>query len=175
MLIIPDVLNREQVRTFQDFALPKQLAPPTFSKYEPGMEYGTHVDTPLMGHGATMRSDLSLTVFLSDPSSYDGGELTVETGVGEQTVKLPPGWAVVYTSTTLHRVRPVTRGARLVGLSWVQSFVKDEGMREILHDIAVATQALDKPPEPSEAEHRQAIKNRLYKAYANLVRRQAEV
>jgi PKHD-type hydroxylase len=82
---------------------------------------------------------------------------------------------VVYTSTTLHRVRPVTRGARLVGLSWVQSFVKDEGMREILHDIAVATRALDKPPEPSEAEHRHAIKNRLYKAYANLVRRQAEV
>jgi PKHD-type hydroxylase len=162
-------------RTFQDFAMPKHMAPPTFSKYEPGMEYGTHVDTPLMGHGATMRSDLSLTVFLSDPADYDGGELTVETGFGEQAVKLPPGWVVVYSSTTLHRVRPVTRGARLVGLSWVQSFVKDEGMREILYDIAIATQALDKPPEGSEAEHRLAIKNRLYKAYANLVRRQAEV
>jgi PKHD-type hydroxylase len=162
-------------RTFQDFAMPKHLAPPTFSKYEPGMEYGTHVDTPLMGHGATMRSDLSLTVFLSDPASYGGGELTVETGFGEQAVKLPPGWVVVYTSTALHRVSPVTRGARLVGLSWVQSFIKDEGMREILYDIAVATQALDKPGGAADAAHVLAIKNRLYKAYANLMRRQAEV
>lgn len=162
-------------RTFQDFVLPKQIAPPIFSKYEPGMEYGLHVDTPLMGQQSVIRSDLSLTLFLSDPTSYDGGELTVLTAYGEQMVKLPSGDAVVYQSTSLHRVTPVTRGARIVALSWVQSYVKDEGMREVLHDIALATQALDQPPEGSEAEHRYAIKNRLFKAYANLMRRQADV
>jgi PKHD-type hydroxylase len=156
-------------RTFHDFALPKQIAPPIFSRYEPGMEYGTHVDTALMGRTSVIRSDLSLTLFLSDPASYDGGELTVETTFGEQQVKLPPGPAVVYASTTLHRVAPVTRGARIVALSWVQSYVRDEGMREILFDLAIATQALDTGGSPGD------IKNRLYKTYANLMRREAEV
>ncbi len=156
-------------RTFQDFALPKQIAPPIFSRYEPGMEYGTHVDTALMGRAAVIRSDVSLTLFLSDPASYDGGELTIETAHGDQQVKLPPGDAVVYASTTLHRVAPVTRGARIVALSWVQSYVRDQGMRDILHDLSSATQALDGGASTTD------IKNRLFKAYANLMRREAEV
>ncbi len=156
-------------RTFQDFALPNRIAPPIFSRYEPGMEYGTHVDTALMGRAAVIRSDLSLTLFLSDPASYDGGELTIETAHGDQQVKLPPGDAVVYASTTLHRVAPVTSGMRIVALSWVQSYVRDAGMRDILHDLSSATQALDRGGPPAE------IKNRLFKAYANLMRREAEV
>ena len=153
-------------RAFQDFALPKHIAPPIFSRYEPGMEYGTHVDTALMGRTNVIRSDLSLTLFLSDPASYDGGELTAS---GEQQVKLPPGDVVVYASTTLHRVAPVTRGARVVALSWVQSYVRDEGMRDILHDLSSATQALDGGGSATD------IKNRLFKAYANLMRCEAEV
>ncbi len=156
-------------RMFQDFALPKHIAPPIFSRYEPGMEYGTHVDTALMGHQSVIRSDLSLTLFLSDPARYDGGELTIETAHGEQQVKLAPGDAVVYASTTLHRVAPVTRGARVVALSWVQSYIRDEGMRDILHDLSTATQAFDRGAPADE------IKNRLFKAYANLMRREAEV
>ncbi len=162
-------------RMFQDFALPKHITPPIYSRYEPGMEYGLHVDTPLMGKTSVIRSDLSVTLFLSDPTTYDGGELAVDTTYGEQMVKLPPGDAVVYLSTSLHRVAAVTRGQRIAALSWVQSFVKDEGMREVLFDIAQATQALDHPPEESEAEHLHTIKNRLFKAYANLMRRHADV
>ncbi len=156
-------------RAFQDFALPRHIAPPIFSRYEPGMEYGSHVDTALMGRASVIRSDLSLTLFLSDPASYDGGELTIETAAGERQIKLASGDAVVYASTTLHRVAPVTRGARVVALSWVQSYVRDEGMRDILHDLSSATQALDGGGSATD------IKNRLFKAYANRMRREAEV
>lgn len=156
---------------FQDFALPKLLAPPIFSQYREGMEYGTHVDTPLMGQNGLMRSDLSLTLFLCDPADYDGGELTVETPFGDQTTKLPAGHAVVYQSTSLHRVQPVTRGVRLVALSWVQSCVQDEGIREVLFDLSTASRELN---EKQGGEDMKAIKDRLFKAYANLVRRHAE-
>ncbi len=156
-------------RAFQDFALPRHIAPPIFSRYEPGMEYGSHVDTALMGRASVIRSDLSLTLFLSDPASYDGGELTIETAAGERRIKLASGDAVVYASTTLHRVAPVTGGVRVVALSWVQSYVRDQGMREILHDLSSATQALDGDASTTD------IKNRLFKAYANLMRREAEV
>lgn len=160
---------------FQDFALPKQIAPPIFSKYEPGMDYGTHVDSPLMGRQNMIRSDMSMTLFLSDPTSYDGGELTVETTYGDQAVKLPGGDAVLYQSTSLHRVQPVTRGARIVALSWIQSVVRDEGMREVLFDISHATKQLDAPAPDNPVAHRAKIKNQLFKAYANLMRRQADV
>jgi PKHD-type hydroxylase len=156
--------------TFQDFALPKQIAPPIYSKYVPGMDYGTHVDAPLMGQQSMLRSDLSMTLFLSDPTSYDGGELTVGTTFGDQEVKLAPGDAVLYPSTTLHRVQPVTRGERIVVLSWIQSFIKDEGMREIMFDLATASRQLQQP-----GADLGELGNRFYKVYANLMRRQAEV
>lgn len=155
---------------FQDFALPKQIAPPIYSKYVPGMEYGEHVDAPLMGLQNLMRSDLSMTLFLSDPSSYDGGELTIGTTFGEQEVKLAPGDAVLYPSTTLHRVQPVTRGERIVVLSWIQSLIKDEGMREIMFDLASASRQLQQPGVDLEQ-----LGNQFYKVYANLMRRQSEV
>ena len=158
-------------RTFQDFALPKHISPPIFSRYEPGMAYGPHVDTPLMGRQSVIRADLALTLFLSDPASYGGGELTVAAEYGEQAIKLPAGDAVVYPATSLHHVTPVTDGARTVALGWVQSYVRDAGMREILHDISQATQALD----AASDERLPAIKTRLFKAYANLMRRAADV
>ena len=135
------------------------------------MAYGPHVDTPLMGRQSVIRTDLALTLFLSDPASYGGGELTVAAEYGEQAIKLPAGDAVVYPATSLHHVTPVTDGARTVALGWVQSYVRDAGMREILHDIQQATQALDAVSD----EGLPAIKTRLFKAYANLMRRAAEV
>lgn len=160
-------------KTFQDFAVPRHIAPPIFSKYEPGMYYGRHVDTPIMGQQGRLRSDMSLTLFLSDPADYDGGELTVDTPFGEQQVKLSPGDAVVYSSTTLHEVKPVTRGARIVALSWVESMVQDEGMREILFDLARATQKLriGNPDSDTLSD----VQDELYKVYANLMRREARV
>lgn len=155
---------------FQDFALPNQIAPTIYSKYAPGMEYGEHVDSPLMGQQPKLRSDLSMSLFLSDPTTYDGGELTVGSSVGDQEIKLGPGDAVLYQSTTLHRVQPVTRGERLVVLSWIQSHVRDEGMREILFDLATASRGLQQP-----GADLQKLSNQFYKVYANLLRRQAEV
>ena len=152
---------------FQDYALPKQIAPPIYSKYVPGMEYGEHVDAPIMAH---LRTDLSMTLFLSDPTTYDGGELTIGTAFGDQEVKLAPGDAVLYQSTTLHRVQPVTRGERIAVLSWIQSRIQDEGMREILFDLSSASRQLRKPNSDKEQ-----IENRLFKVYANLMRRQADV
>ena len=162
-------------RTFQEFAIPKQFAPPIFSRYDVGMEYGLHVDTAILGQNAPQRSDLSVTVFLSDPESYDGGELTVETPFGEQQVKLPPGDAVLYSSTSLHRVAPVTRGTRFVALTWVQSYIRDEAIRTVLYDITLASRKLDEPPEGTEEAHRFEIKNRLYKAYSNLMRHESDL
>ena len=159
---------------FQDFALPKQIAPPIFSRYEPGMEYGAHIDTPIMGRQNPIRADLSLTMFLNDPDTYDGGELTIDTGFGEQQVKLPAGDVVVYPSGSLHRVAPVTRGARYVALSWVQSVVRDGGIREILYDISIATKELGDQSEMT-SEQRLAMRNRLFKAYSNLMRREADI
>lgn len=160
---------------FQDFALPKQIAPPIFSRYEPGMEYGAHIDTPIMGRQNPIRADLSLTLFLNDPTTYDGGELVIDTGFGEQQVKLLAGDVVVYPSGSLHRVAPVTRGARYVALSWVQSVVRDGGIREILHDISTATKRLGDDGDPITDDKRLELRNILFKAYSNLMRREADI
>jgi hypothetical protein len=110
---------------------PQRIAKPLFSAYEPGMEYGLHVDNGVMQtpHGA-VRSDISMTIFLSPPESYDGGELLIEdSGLGHHRVKLPAGSAFAYPSTSLHRVGPVTRGVRLACVLWIQSQIRDPGQR----------------------------------------------
>lgn len=117
---------------FHSAARPKDVKPPLFSRYVPGMEYGNHVDDALMGG---MRTDLSFTLFLSDPESYDGGELVIDSTAGEQEIKLPAGSAVLYPSTSLHRVAPVTRGQRLAAVTWIRSFIRDAARREILFDL----------------------------------------
>ncbi len=100
---------------------PQTIRPPVFSRYVPGMVYGSHVDNALMGG---MRTDVSLTLFLSDPADYDGGELVIESTSGEQDIKLRPGSAVVYATTALHRVAPVQRGQRLAAVTWVRSLAR---------------------------------------------------
>jgi len=132
-----DQVERSDI--FHSAARPKHVQPPLFSRYVPGMEYGNHVDDAIMGG---MRMDLSFTLFLSDPESYDGGELVIDSPSGEQDIKLPAGSAVLYPATTLHRVAPVTRGERLAAVTWVRSLIRDAGRREILFDLDRVQNAL---------------------------------
>jgi len=120
-------------------ALVKRFGPLLFNRYESGMFFGSHVDEPILGltpnSGGAMRPDISFTVFLSDPESYDGGELVIESTSGEQVYKLQAGQAVLYPSASLHRVNAVTRGFRDAAIGWIQSFVRNAGQREILFEL----------------------------------------
>jgi PKHD-type hydroxylase len=118
---------------------PKALTPLMVSRYAPGMNYGSHVDDALM-HG--LRTDVSFTLFLSDPQAYDGGELVIESAGGEDAIKLEAGALVAYPSTTLHRVNPVTRGERLAAVGWARSFIRDGAKRELLFDLDTARRQL---------------------------------
>lgn len=123
-------------------ALPKRFVAPLYSRYEPGMKYGPHVDGALMGPDGNTRSDLSVTVFLNDPGDYDGGELAIETAGGVREVKLPAGSAVMYSTYAVHQVKPVTRGQRLVAVTWIESRVRDPLMREVLFDLHAVNTAI---------------------------------
>ncbi len=160
----------QQNALFQMAARPKQIRPPLFSRYEAGMHYGTHVDNALMGNDAAlMRSDISLTLFLSDPETYAGGELVIERTQGEQVFKLPAGAMIIYPSASLHRVEPVTQGVRLAAVTWVQSLVREMGDREILFDLDTARHSL------FEKYGKSAEFDLLSKSHANLLRKWADV
>jgi PKHD-type hydroxylase len=150
---------------YRSGALPLRVAAPYYARYTPGMRYGDHVDDPVMGtDGVLYRSDVSITVFLNDPSAYDGGELAVNTAFGEQLVKLPAGDAVMYPSSSLHRVAEVVRGERLVAVTWLQSLVRDPARRELLHELnSVRERMLANTPEAEDAQL-------VNKTYVNLVR-----
>jgi PKHD-type hydroxylase len=120
---------------FRAVTFARAIRRPEFARYEKGMEYGLHLDAPIQGGRPPVRADLAVTVFLSEPSEYAGGELVIRTRTGEQSVKLPAGHAVVYPADTLHRVAKVTRGERLVAVTWVQSHVRDPQLRESLVDL----------------------------------------
>ena len=154
--------------TFQRVVLPRSIRPPLISRYREGMNYGLHVDDALMGSGTKVRTDISVTVFLSDPGDYDGGEIVVNSPFGDQEIKLPAGAAVVYPASTLHRVAPVTRGERLAAVTWVQSHVRDPAKREILYDLHRMREKLAKlHPDEEEADL-------AFKTYANLLRMWSE-
>ena len=136
--IVLDAFQRS--RPFRDFAFPKLIAPPLISRYEPGMKYGAHADVAYMNIAAPngsyqLRSDLSCTVFLSDPASYQGGELLLHIGTVPLPIKGQPGEAFVYPSTLLHEVRPVTAGVRLVSITFMESLIPDERERNLLYEI----------------------------------------
>lgn len=153
---------------FQMAVRPKLIRSPLFSRYESGMSYGTHVDNAIMQE-PLMRSDLSLTLFLSDPATYTGGELVIETPQGEEAIKLEAGALVVYPSSTLHRVEPVTQGIRLVAVSWIQSLIRDPQEREILFDLDTARQTL------FQQQGKTPEFDLISKAHANLLRKWAEL
>lgn len=134
--ILRDALFRHADLRVAAFA--RHMANPTISRYEPGMSYGWHMDEALFPSQPPMRSDISCTVFLSDPGEYDGGELMISQGQHALPVKLPAGDAVLYPATTIHQVAPVTRGVRLVGITWIQSYVPDMRQRELLQQVEEA-------------------------------------
>lgn len=135
----------ERSALFISAALPAKVYPPMFNRYEDGETFGTHVDNAVRlipGSGRKLRTDLSATLFLAEPDEYDGGELLVEDTYGVHAVKLPAGDLVLYPSSSLHRVEPVTRGTRLASFMWVQSMVGDEARRGLLFDLDTAIQRL---------------------------------
>src|SRR5882724_1092471 len=130
---------------FVSAALPLRVFPPLFNRYSGGQSFGTHVDNALRqipGTPHRIRTDISATLFFSAPDEYDGGELSVEDTYGVHSVKLPPGHLVLYPATSLHHVRPVTRGVRTASFFWIQSMVRDDGERTLLFDLDVAIQGL---------------------------------
>jgi PKHD-type hydroxylase len=155
---------------FKSAVMPAKMADPIFARYRPGMTYGDHVDDPIMGSsGPKFRSDVSMTVFLRDPESYEGGELVVRTAFGEKRTKLAAGDAVIYPASSLHHVAEVTSGERLVALFWMQSHVRDPARRELLFELNQARNFLLKERPQDEAS---AL---VDKSYANLVRMWADV
>ena len=158
-----------QTPKFISAALPRTIYPPKFNRYADGGTYGAHVDSALMflpGSHQQMRTDLSATLFLSEPDEYDGGELEVEGPFGVQEIKLEAGDMVLYPSTSLHRVTPVTRGARVASFFWIESLIPDEGERSLLFDLDRSIQQLS----PSmQAEDPRLVQ--LTGIYHNLVRR----
>ena len=154
---------------YQSAALPIKIASPFYARYRPGMTYGDHVDDPVMGPPqGRYRSDVSTTVFLNEPEEYEGGELVIRTSFGDQRIKLPAGHVVVYPSSSLHHVAEVTRGERLVAVTWAQSMVRDAAKRELLYELNQARESLLKH-RPEEADTR-----RVDVAYVNLIRMWAD-
>jgi len=155
--------------------LPLRTLPPRFNRYEGGGEYGLHVDGAVMSMPAaqgqapsSLRSDVSCTLFLCDPEEYDGGALVVDDTYGEHEVKLPAGDLIVYPSSSLHRVQPVTRGTRLASFFWVQSLVRDDGLRQLLFKLDASIQQLSQ----SGADRNAVLE--LTAVYHNLLRRWAD-
>jgi PKHD-type hydroxylase len=153
-------------------ALPLKIFPPLFNRYQGGAAFGTHIDNAVRIHRASdfrVRTDLSATLFLEDPAAYDGGELVVEGDAGAQALKLPAGHLLLYPASSLHRVEPVTSGARVASFFWVQSMVRDDGARAILFDLDRSIQAIAGARGQDDAE---VI--RLTGVYHNLLRRWAD-
>lgn len=158
---------------FVSATLAEKIWPPVFNRYQDGGHYGIHSDAALMRlpeAGLTIRSDVSATLFLSEPDSYDGGELMVESAFGAQAVKLAAGDMVIYPSSSLHQVTPVTRGARVCAIMWMQSAVPDTAARELLYDLDLSIRALTAGRTADDPDV-----DRLIHVYQNLLRRWATV
>ena len=157
---------------FVSAALPLKVFPPLFNRYAGGQSFGSHVDNairPVRGTPHRVRTDLSATLFLGDPGEYEGGELVIEDTYGTHAVKLPAGHMVLYPASSLHLVRPVTRGERVASFFWIQSMVRDDGQRPLLYDLDRAVQQVHRDLPDSAA----AVG--LTGVYHNLLRRWADV
>ena len=148
---------------------PAKISLPIYAKYTAGMKYGEHIDDPIMGGlQSRYRADIAITVFLSEPADYDGGELCIDTSFGTQEVKLPAGHAIIYPASSIHSVSPLTSGERLVAIAWVQSLIRNPEQRQILFQLAEARKLLD---DESNDKALQQIDN----SYTNLFRMWAEL
>jgi PKHD-type hydroxylase len=164
------VAQLERNPLFVSAALPSRVFPPLFNRYSGGQNFGTHVDNAIRQVSGTtnrIRTDLSATLFFSDPDEYDGGELVIEDTYGVQRIKLPGGHMILYPATSLHHVTPVTHGERVASFFWIQSMVRDDGQRTLLFDLDSAIQ------EVSASGGAAAV--RLTGIYHNLLRRWAEI
>lgn len=162
---------------FMSAALPLRVFPPMFNSYAGGQTFGTHVDTAIRqdaGTGQRIRTDVSATLFLTEPEEYDGGELVVEDSYGAHSVKLPAGDMVLYPATSLHRVEPVTRGARVSSFFWVQSMVRDDLRRSMLFDMDTAIQRIAASGS-AQADAVRESSVQLTGVYHNLLRQWAEM
>lgn len=162
----------EKTPLFTAAALPLHILPPLFNRYAGGENFGTHVDGSIRqipGTGQRLRTDLSCTLFISDPEEYDGGELEIEDTYGAKTVKLGAGQMILYPSTSLHLVRPVTRGARVCAFFWLQSMIREDAKRSLLFDLDIAIQRFG----PGMATHPSVVQ--LTGVYHNLLRQWAEM
>ena len=169
--IVLDALGTSAL--FVAAALPLKVFPPLFNRYAGGQAFGSHVDNAIRirrGSDFRIRSDLSATLFLDDPATYDGGELVIEGQFGEQRVKLPAGHMVVYPASSIHRVTPVTRGKRTASFFWIQSMVRDDAARALLFDLDQGVQAV-----AASQGQGDPTTVRLTGVYHNLLRRWAEV
>ena len=147
-----ELLRQAMLRSpeFMEFAFPVAFAPPMMTRYKPGMKYGAHSDAAFIQlSGTTIRSDLSCTIFLNEPQDYDGGELNVSLGDAKLNFKLRPGEAIIYPSDTFHQVNPVTRGERLVAITFIQSRIQDPFRRNLLFELneVAALEGLKMSPE----------------------------
>lgn len=160
---------------FMSAALPLRILPPMFNRYSGGQQFGTHVDGSIrtLPDGGRMRTDLSCTLFFAGPDEYDGGELVIEDTYGTKSVKLPAGHLVLYPSTSLHHVTPVTRGARLCSFFWLQSMVRSDERRTLLFDLDVAIQRLSAALPDHPAASQSGVQ--LTGVYHNLLRQWAEM
>lgn len=170
--VVLEALSRNS--TFFSAALPKRIYPPLFNRYAGGQSFGFHVDNAVRydrsrGQAEAVRTDLSATLFLSSPGDYDGGELIIEDTYGTQSVKLPAGHMVLYPGTSLHKVTPVTRGARVASFFWMQSMVRDDGHRRLMFELDLSIRRLtqDLPDHPALVQ--------LTGVYHNLLRQWTEV
>jgi len=161
-LVAERILGNE---VFRQAVRPKALSPLLFSRYAPGMHYGSHVDDALMDG---MRTDVAFTLFLTEPASYEGGELAIDSAAGEDTFKLDPGALVAYPATSLHSVAEVTRGVRLAAVGWARSFIRDAARRELLFDLDSARRQL------FARDGKSAEFDLIAKSFANLMRMWAE-
>ena len=157
---------------FVSATLPRHVFPPLFNRYDPGMSFGTHVDNAVRQVSGTthrIRTDISATLFLSAPEEYDGGELFIDDSYGAHSVKLAAGDLILYPASSLHRVQPITRGARTAAFFWIQSMVRDDGARTLLFEMDAAIRDLTR----TGADRDSVV--RLTGCYHNLLRRWAEV
>jgi PKHD-type hydroxylase len=150
-------------------ALPMKVAAPYYARYRDGMSYGDHVDDPIMHVDKPYRSDVSITVFLNEPDQYEGGELVIRSTFGEQAVKMSAGDAVMYPSSSVHHINPVSKGVRLVAVTWLQSLVRDPAKRELLYELyQVREKMLREQPTAEDSK-------KIDRTYVNLIRMWGEV
>ncbi|AMN79335.1 Fe2+-dependent dioxygenase [Pseudomonas azotoformans] len=157
---------------FMSAALPKRIYPPLFNRYSGGEAFDWHIDNAIRGIKGVrerVRTDISATLFLADPASYDGGELVIRDTFGEHAVKLPAGHLLIYPGSSLHKINPVTRGERIASFFWIESLVREDSQRQLLLDMDVAIQTLT----VQDADHHALLQ--LSGAYHNLLRRWSDV